>query len=320
MINSQNFSGKTVFITGAEGFLGRHTSLVFKKAGWRVIGLGFPLLPVGEHITWGIERLFRGEISVQLLDDAFDVYGAPDVVVHAAGTSSVAQAVANPYGELLLTVGSTASVVDFVRKRAPSSLILYVSSAAVYGCGWDEPISIDSETNPISMYGLHKNMSEQLITGTGKIYGLNYRIVRYFSLYGPGLTKQLFWDVLRRIYSGEKTLKFGGDGGESRDFLYIEDAARLLLILSTDENTPTIINGASGTATQIKDIVEKLILEADPSIDFEFSGIHREGDPRNLIGDVSNLETINFEPEWMLDDGVKEYVKWAQLEINCPKR
>ncbi|HEC14102.1 MAG TPA: NAD(P)-dependent oxidoreductase [Acidiferrobacteraceae bacterium] len=308
---------KTVFVTGAEGFLGRYTTRAFHKAGWCVVGLGHATLPAGEHTKWGMEHMFHGDISPMLLTSAFDGYGAPDLLIHAAGASSVRQAASNPYAELALTVGSTAAVADFIRQYASGCTLIYISSAAVYGCEWREAIPISAATNPISVYGLHKHMSEQLILGAGAIYGLQHKIVRYFSLYGPGQSKQLLWDVLRRVNNGEQPLELGGNGEETRDFLYVKDAANLLIALAHAGNdVPTIVNGGTGTATTISEMVKLLLLEQGGGTDFYFTGQVRHGDPRDLVADISCLQSLPlYSPAWSLQAGVRAYVDWVKQRI-----
>lgn len=306
---------RRVYITGALGFLGRHVARSFAYAGWRVVGIGHQSTPVGTHAPWGIADLAVGEVSVNLLQDAHQRFGAPSLVVHAAGTSSVWQAAEDPCGELGRTVGSTGAVVDYIRRFAPQARLIYVSSAAIYGNAPVVPIAVDAPLRPSSLYGLHKQMAEELVAGASRIFAIECCAVRYFSLYGPGLAKQLLWDVVRRASSSNEPLLLGGTGSETRDFLHVADAARLLVDLAASAALPAVVNGGTGRATTVREIAERLVAPMSPKLEVRFSGQTRPGDPQHLVADVSGLAALGFEPRIPLGEGVAAYREWATAEI-----
>ena len=314
-MSNRTATQRRVYITGAQGFLGRHAARAFSNRGWHVIGLGRQSLPSGGHTAWGMDCVFTGDIAPHLLRHAHHEIGPPDVIVHAAGTSSVSQAAQDPFGELSLTVGSTAAVIDYMREQAPQARLIFVSSAATYGNGWSRPIPVDTPIRPISIYGLHKQLCEEMVVGCRSIYGLDGCIVRYFSLYGPGLTKQLLWDVARRLVDGEAPLRLGGTGEETRDFLYVEDAAQLLVLLAERDEANVLVNGATGTATNVRQIVDLVASGLAPGIEIDFTGINNPGDPRNLVADVGCLDRLGFVPQTSLSQGVATYVRWASGEL-----
>lgn len=278
-------------------------------------GLGRQSLPSGTHTAWGMDCVFTGDIAPHLLLHAHHEIGPSDVIVHAAGTASVSQAAEDPFGEFSRTVGSTAAVIDYMREQAPQGRLIYVSSAATYGDEWSRPIPAEAPLRPISIYGLHKQLCEEMVVGCRSIYGLDGCIVRFFSLYGPGLTKQLLWDVARRVVDGEAPLRLGGTGEETRDFLHVEDAARLLVLLAERDETNVVVNGATGTATSVRQIVELVASSLAPGIEIEFSGVNRPGDPHHLVADVGCLDRLGFVPQTSLSQGVAAYVRWANGEL-----
>src|SRR4030095_13057401 len=82
---------------------------------------------------------------------------------------------------------------------APAAILIYPSSAAVYGVVKQAPIGESSPIAPVSPYGLHKAMAEELCSTQSKHFGLRCAIVRFFSVYGPGSRKQLLWDLAQKI-------------------------------------------------------------------------------------------------------------------------
>ncbi len=168
-------------------------------------------------------------------------------------------------------------------------------------------------TQPISPYGVHKLASEELLKGAQRVNGVQCAIIRYFSLYGPELRKQLLWDISRRILDGECPLSLGGAGTETRDFLNAADAARLAyFVLDHVGEQPLIINGASGTGTKIREVAEILVAALGFELETVFTGEKRIGDPDHLVADTHRLAELGFQPEHSLESGLKEYAAWAR--------
>ena len=114
-----------------------------------------------------------------------------NVIIHCAGGSSVNESIKNPKKDFNKTVGSTKALIKFIKLKKINPTIIYISSPAVFGN------SIKKKTiHPISPYGKNKLISEKLLLNFAKEKKLKLYIVRFFSLYGEGLKKQLLWDVL----------------------------------------------------------------------------------------------------------------------------
>src|SRR6185312_5873943 len=115
----------------------------------------------------------------------------------------------------------------FLRCYCPQATLVVPSSAAVYGAVRQIPINESGPRNPISPYGVHKKIAEDLCYSYARHFGARIALVRFFSVYGAGLRKQLLWDACNKLVVGDG--RFGGHGNEVRDWLHIEDAARLLI-------------------------------------------------------------------------------------------
>ena len=153
----------------------------------------------------------------------------------------------------------TQHLLERLRTSAPAARLVIASSAAVYGDSHSGPIGEDAWFAPASPYGTHKAMIELLAHCYARDFGLSVAVVRLFSVYGPGLRKQLVWELVNRLLRGEKTLTLGGTGEELRDFLHIGDAAAMLLDAAALAGRPAaVFNGCTGRATRIADLAAML--------------------------------------------------------------
>ncbi len=162
---------------------------------------------------------------------------------------------------------------------------------------------------PISPYGIHKKIAEDLCKSYHNNYGINIGIIRFFSIYGEGLQKQLLWDACKKIYASDQ-VTFFGTGAETRDWIHVDDASALVGAFSKRLSGYQIINGASGVRTEIKDIVYLLARRFDKKVDIKFSGTVKEGDPSNFWADISDALKLNWEPTVTFENGLKRYVDY----------
>jgi UDP-glucose 4-epimerase len=299
---------KTALITGAHGFLGRNVAAIFHQAGYEVYGLGIGTWSGEAPEDFGISRWHETAITLETLRT---VSCRPDVLVHCAGSGSVGFSLSNPLEDFQMTVDTTASVLEYLRKSAPHARMVYPSSAAVYGCRHNGLLEETFQPDPVSPYGVHKLMAEQLCLSAARNFDIDCRIVRFFSLYGPGLRKQLLWDAARRLVeAGDEAVEFFGTGQETRDWLHVRDAATLMLTLAEHELPPAIVNGASGDVRSVEDMLVSLrdALASDAQI--TFNNQVREGDPQHLQAEIHLVAELGWQPKVSSAEGLEEYAGW----------
>ena len=117
--------------------------------------------------------------------------GLPSTVFHLAGGSSVGLSIAQPFEDFSRTVSSTARLLEWLRGAAPDCRLIVASSAAVYGAKYVGPIPENAAPAPMSPYGEHKLMMEQLCRSYAITFGLRSTVVRLFSVYGPQFAKAI---------------------------------------------------------------------------------------------------------------------------------
>lgn len=280
------------------------------------MGLGHGTADVAESAAAGYDRW----ISASMTRDALEQLSErPDVVVHCASNSSVPYSLAQPLEAFERTVGITAVLLEYLRQHAPKAVVLYPSSAAVYGAAPDLPLHETDTLNPVSPYGFHKEMVERLLAAQATCFGQPAVAVRFFSIYGPGLRKQLLWDAAVRLLSGDSPQTFFGTGEETRDWIHVEDAAGLILHLAERSLATTagkgrleIINGASGVRVTVRDILERLRCALESSAEIGFNGKVRTGDPRFYHASVERMHAAGWFPSVDLDQSLAEYAAWVK--------
>jgi UDP-glucose 4-epimerase len=297
---------RTILVTGANGFIGRHVSRAAALQGNRVIGIGHGDWTEEAWRKWGLSAWHELDVTLaSLVAHA----GQPDVLVHCAGSSSVGFSIENPAQDFERTVGTTVEVLEFVRTCAPETALVYPSSGAVYGQAAELPITEEDPLAPISPYGVHKRIAEELCRSYGQSFGLRVAIVRIFSAYGVELRKQLLWDASRKVLRGD--CRFGGTGRETRDWVHVEDIARLLLIAGdhADPSAPTV-NCATGQDVAVRSILAILFEALGTSRGPEFTGSARQGDPERVAGDPSRALAWDWAPQRPWQEAVREYARW----------
>jgi UDP-glucose 4-epimerase len=299
---------KRALVTGGFGFLGRATARRFRSAGYDVIGIGNGRWTQEEYEQQGFSSWLSAPVTtaaLMTLDAAFDV------IVHCAGNGSVGYSQNHPRQDFAKTVESSAELLEYMRLRNASARLIYPSSAGVYGAREDAPIRESDPTNPVSTYGYHKRMVEQLCEHHSRMYGFQVDVARFFSIYGAGLTKQLLWDASVRMCSTEGDAEFWGTGAETRDWIHVDDATNLLLALASSPPAGIrIVNGGGGRRVTVQQALELLRAELNVKANIVFNGRSRPGDPQFYLADTARLRQLGIEPGVGLEVGLAEYARW----------
>jgi UDP-glucose 4-epimerase len=299
-------------ITGATGFLGRHVARELHGLGWEVVGVGTrppENAPVEVLAAYHPLRLPSPETAA--LVEAI----SPDVCIHCAGRASVDLSFADPSGDFDASVAITANLLEALRTRAPTCNLVFASSAAVYGQPPALPVTEDQRLAPMSPYGYHRQLCEALCREYADVYGLPITVARIFSAYGPGLRRQILWDICRRALA-DREVVLRGTGEETRDFVHGHDVGRALvhLGLKADGRGETV-NVASGNETRIRDLAELALEHLGVETTLRFSGQSHAGNPTNWRASIESLQRLGFTPEVPLAAGVAAYATWSRAEV-----
>jgi UDP-glucose 4-epimerase len=296
-------------ITGARGAIGRHVVALARARRHRVVGVGHGAW-TGDAELPPIDYWINGGIDADNLSVLARAVGPPDTIVHLAGGSLVGASIAYPGEDFRRTVVSAQQLLEWSRANAPASRLVMASSAAVYGNGHARPIPETAAFSPASPYGTHKAMVEMMAEAYARQYGMAIATVRLFSVYGPGLRKQLIWELASRLLGGERGILLGGTGHERRDFVYIADAAAMLLDASDRaEASAPVFNGGTGRAISIEEIGEMFASRFEGAT-LGFSGESRPGDPKILVGDPAWASAAGLVATTALESGLGQTLDW----------
>ncbi len=299
------------WVTGARGFIGRHLVLHLRDQGMTVCGIGHGHLPMDVWVQAGLAKWSDSDITAEALAQLATEHGVPDLVFHLAGGSAVGTSVQAPLEDFNRTVTTTMRLLDWLRMHAPRSKLLAASSAAVYGDTSDALAEEARRPAPVSPYGYHKFVMEQLCQEYSQVFGLETAVLRMFSVYGEGLRKQLLWDCSTKLMAAPATIELGGSGEELRDWIHVDDAVAMLSLVAQRASVKCpIFNGGSGTAVRVREIVAMLSNALRSTAKVRFSGVRRAGDPAVLVADTRRIAAAGASCRIQLDVGIKHYADW----------
>lgn len=293
-----------ILILGSEGFIGNHLANFFIAGEFSVYGCGLSDHPSSSYTYY---RMKRDKLQ---WDDIFSGQSF-DYCINAAGSGNVSYSVSNPFEDFEANTFHTIGILDAIRKYNPACRYLHISSAAVYGNPEELPIKETASCNPISPYGWHKLMAEQLCKEYSQLFGLHIAVARPFSIYGAGLKKQIFWDIYHKYMANKNEIELWGTGKESRDFIFIDDVmASFYFILQHGAMNGEIYNIASGNETNIQDAVNIFFDHMPSRPVIKFNKQARKGDPINWKADTSKLKALGFTNSVSLENGVAKLAEW----------
>ena len=218
-----------------------------------------------------------------------------DAVINASGSAHVGFSFEHPEKDYELNVYNVKVILDAIRKHRPACKFINFSSAAVYGNPVALPIREDAPLSPLSPYGKHKLEAESLLQHYAREYGLSTLSLRVFSAFGPGLRKQLFWDLFQKWRTQNGTVRLFGTGRESRDFIFIDDVVRAVdVVLHSALLDGRGINIASGIETSIETAANTFLQALNEPYTLVFSGEVKQGDPVNWLADLTQLQGMGF--------------------------
>jgi len=294
----------TCLVMGAGGFIGQHLvhGLLDNSMSVIAIGNGVDCLKYQDRLT-----SICGEISLSLLDNII----VPDYIFFLLGGSSVSSSMNEPISDFNKTFQPLMLLIEKLKSDWVDCKLIFISSAAVYGENASKSTSINTECKPLSVYGLHKFLAEQYIEYHKKNYKIKAKIIRPFSIYGPGLKKQLIWDVLCKITNNQH--EYFGSGLEERDWLYVSDLVDLLVeIIKKFEDFPSVINAGYGQGIKIKEIITLLYEINDVNYQPIFVNKNKVGDPQHLVCDAHEQLFMPVFRHDLLRQRLREVSSWFE--------
>jgi len=307
-----------VVVTGGAGFIGSHTVD-------RLLGVGHRVVVLDDFRTGKRANLAHHAGSDRLDVVACDVshgifaalapitarHGPAERIVHLAAQVSVVHSVQNPLVDMQVNYGGTLHILEYARATGVKKVV-FASSAAVYGEVATMPVGEDTPTRPVSPYGIDKLASEHALDYYAAVHGVPGTALRFFNVYGPRQDPSSPYSGVISIFADRaragRTLTIFGDGGQTRDFVFVGDVVDALLAAAAADGG--VFNIGTGAETSVLDLHRLCAATAGSSAEPAFEPA-RLGDARRSVLDVSRArEVLGWQARVGLEDGLRQTWDW----------
>ena len=309
----------TALVTGAAGFIGSNLSATLLDRGYAVRGVdnfatgrekNVDRLRGSEEFDFHEEDIRDKEAIRELMEDV-------EYVFHQAAVPSVPRSVEDPVTTTDANCTGTATVLDAAH-RADVDTVVVASSSSVYGSSERLPKVETMDENPESPYALSKHFTEKLALQCSDLYDINTVALRYFNIFGPwqdpeGDYAAVIPKFISLMLDEERPVIYG-DGEQSRDFTYIDNAIQANVRAAEGDVSGEAFNVGTGGRVTVNELVERIneCLETDISPIYDDP---RPGDVPHSHADISKArELLGYEPEVTFDNGLQRTIKSLRSE------
>lgn len=303
-------------VTGGAGFIGSEMVRHLAVRGERVLAVDNLVNGKREHLAGVLDdRVRLAEQDVRDLGALAPALGEASVVYHLA-CLGVRHSVHAPLENHDVNATATLRLLDACR-AAQVPKFVYVSSSEVYGTARQMPMTEDHPTVPSTVYGGSKLAGEAYTRAFHQTYGYATVVVRPFNTYGPrshheGDSGEVIPKFLLRSLAGRPMVVFG-DGTQTRDFSYVSDTARGIILAATaDAAVGRTINLGSGSEIAINDLA-RLVARVAGAAGGIVHDEPRPGDVLRLYADASLArKLLGYRAEVGFEQGLQRLLAWYQ--------
>ncbi len=313
-----------ILITGGAGFIGSNLCEHFLQKNENVICLDnfatghlHNLAAIIDHKNF---KLIKGDI--RNFEDCKTAVQGVDYVLHQAALGSVPRSINDPITSNDVNVGGFLNMLVAARD-AKVKRFVYAASSSTYGDSEALPKVENNIGKPLSPYAITKYVNELYAEIFGKTYGLETIGLRYFNVFGRkqdpnGAYAAVIPKFVTQLMRHESPT-INGDGNFSRDFTYIDNVIlmnELALKTTNPEAINSVFNTAFGDRTTLNDLMgylKEYLSNFDPKIAKVpvIYGENRNGDiPHSLASIEKAKKILGYDPQFSIQDGLKEAVKW----------
>ena len=334
--------GKTVFITGASGFIGSNLAkrILTTEPDTKVIGLDnmndYYDVRIKEARLAELQKFenytfIKGNLADKaLINSIFEQYH-PDIVVNLGAQAGVRYSITNPDAYIESNMIGFYNILEACR-HYPVEHLVYASSSSVYG-NKKVPYSTDDKVdNPVSLYAATKKSNELMAHAYSKLYNIPSTGLRFFTVYGPaGRPDMAYFGFTNKLVNGE-TIKIFNYGNCKRDFTYVDDIVEGVVRVMAkapekkngEDGLPippyAVYNIGNSNPENLLDFVqilsEELVRAGVLPADYDFEA-HKElvpmqpGDVPVTFADTEPLERdFGFKPHTPLREGLRKFAEW----------
>ncbi|UCD16859.1 MAG: SDR family oxidoreductase [Candidatus Zixiibacteriota bacterium] len=307
-------------ITGGAGFIGSNIAAELTKRGEQV-------RIIDNYSTGNRGNIRDFESSMEIIDGDIrdfwtvrDAVEGVDFVLHQAALPSVPRSVKNPLTSNSVNIDGTLNILEASRQAAVKRVVL-ASSSSIYGDTPELPKREEMRTKPLSPYAVTKLANEKYAEVFYELYGLETVALRYFNIFGPRQDPDSEYSAVIPKFINALQLKkppiVFGDGEQSRDFTFVENAVQANLLATTAENAVgkyyNIACGARYTLNELIVLLKEIIgVDIQPRYDPPRPGdiLHSYADISNARHDLGYKSTVDFK------EGLRRTVAWFSKQLN----
>lgn len=307
-----------VLVTGAAGFIGSHLVDRLLDEGREVVGIDcftdyYDPARKRRNLAAALARpgfrLVEADLVTADLAPLLDGCGT---VFHEAAQAGVRASWGEEFGIYLhCNLAATQRLLEALKGRASARLV-YASSSSVYGRVRELPMREDSLPRPYSPYGVTKLAAEQLVDLYRMNHGLDAVALRYFTVYGPRQRPDMAFSRFIAAGLANRPLPVLGDGGQTRDFTFVDDIVEANLRAAAYGGDAFVFNAGGGSRVTLH--------EALAALEGAFGhGLAREhaatpaGDVQDTLADATRIEAeLGFRPRTPLAEGLARQLAWTR--------
>lgn len=306
-------------ITGGAGFIGSNIAAHLVEKGEQVRILDNLSSGKQENVEAILDKIEFIEGDVRDFWTVTEAVEGIDYVLHQAALPSVPRSVKNPLTSNSVNINGTLHVLEAARRAGVKKMVL-ASSSSVYGESEELPKHEGMTPSPLSPYAVTKQTGEYYL----KIYWELYRFptvsLRYFNIFGPQQDPQSEYAAvvpkfITCLLTGERPTVFG-DGGQSRDFTFVENAIKANILAATnDKLVGDSFNVACGAQFTLNDLLDKLrkIIGVDTKAIY---ADERAGDIRHSYAAIDKLRAFGYDAPVDFDEGLRRTVEFYRKKLN----
>lgn len=309
-------------ITGIAGFIGSSLARAVLEQGDRVIGIDNFSTGKRENIAEILDRIDFREADLLDPDALNEACRGVDCIFHEAALPSVPKSIVDPLASNRANVDATLQLLIAARD-AKVKRVVYAASSSAYGDAPSLPKREDMLPDPISPYAVAKLAGEHYMTSFFRCYGLETVSLRYFNIFGPrqdacSAYAGVLAKFITQMLDGEQPIIFG-DGAQSRDFTYIDNAVHANLLAAkapASQVAGEVFNVATGARFDLNQTFQLLREITGYSGDVAYRP-ERAGDVKHSLADLSKAERLlGFKPCVDFEEGLRRTVEWYRKEMS----